>query len=69
MAPLAERNAIPRRDLDNALASVEVGKAGVETANARVESAQIDLGYCEIKAPISGRKINSDTKIATIFGA
>jgi membrane fusion protein (multidrug efflux system) len=54
LAPLAERNAIPRRDLDNALASVEVGKAGVETANARVESAQIDLGYCEIKAPISG---------------
>ena len=24
------------------------------TAKARVESAQLDLGYCEVKAPITG---------------
>ncbi len=54
LTPLAERRAIPQQDLDNALASVDVGKAGVVTAQARVESAQIDLGYCEIKAPITG---------------
>ena len=29
------------------LASVDVGEAGVVTAKARVESAQMDLGYCE----------------------
>lgn len=54
LAPLAERRAIPQQDLDNALASVDVGEAGVITAQARVESAQIDLGYCEVKAPITG---------------
>jgi len=54
LTPLAERRAIPQQDLDNALASVEVGQAGVETAKARVESAQLDLGYCEVKAPITG---------------
>jgi RND family efflux transporter MFP subunit len=54
LAPLAERKAIPQQDLDNAEASVEVGKAGVETASARVESAMIDLGYCDIKAPVAG---------------
>lgn len=54
LMPLAEKRAIPQQDLDNALASVDVGKAGVETAKARVESAQIDLGYCDIKAPVSG---------------
>ena len=54
LTPLAERRAIPQQDLDNALASVDVGEAGVVTAQARVESAQIDLGYCEIKAPITG---------------
>jgi membrane fusion protein (multidrug efflux system) len=54
LRPLAEKRAIPQQDLDNALAAVEVGKAGVETAKARVESAQIDLGYCDIKAPVSG---------------
>ena len=50
LRPLAERRAIPQQDLDNAEASVEVGRAGVETAVARVESAQL----CEIKAPVSG---------------
>ena len=54
LTPLAQRRAIPQQDLDNALASVDVGEAGVITAQARVESAQIDLGYCEVKAPITG---------------
>ncbi len=54
LRPLAEKRAIPQQDLDNALASVEVGNAGVETAKARVESAQLDLGYCDIKAPVTG---------------
>lgn len=54
LTPLAEKKAIPQQDLDNAQASVEVGKAGIETAQARVESAQLDLGYCDVKAPITG---------------
>ncbi len=54
LTPLASKRAIPQQDLDNALASVDLGKAGVITAEARVESAQIDLGYCEVKAPITG---------------
>lgn len=54
LEPLAGRKAIPQQDLDNARASVDVGEAGVITARARVESAQIDLGYCEVKAPITG---------------
>lgn len=54
LEPLFNKRAIPKQDLDNAIASVEVGKAGVTTAQARVESAQIDLGYCDVKAPITG---------------
>lgn len=54
LKPLAEKRAIPQQDLDNALAAVEVGKAGVESAKARVESAQLDLGYCDIKATVTG---------------
>ena len=54
LQPLAQKRAIPQQDLDNALASVDVGKAGVETAQARVQSAQLDLGYCEVKALASG---------------
>jgi membrane fusion protein (multidrug efflux system) len=33
---------------------VDVGKASVLSAQARVESATLDLGYCDIKAPVSG---------------
>jgi membrane fusion protein (multidrug efflux system) len=45
---------VPKQDLDNALASVDVGKASVLSAKARVESATIDLGYCDVRAPITG---------------
>ena len=54
LEPLAEKRAVPRQDLDNALASVDVGKAGVLSAKARVESATIDLSYCDVRAPITG---------------
>jgi membrane fusion protein (multidrug efflux system) len=54
LKPLAEKRAIPQQDLDNAEASVEVGKASVLSAKARLESMQLDLGYCDVSAPISG---------------
>ncbi len=54
LTPLADKHAVPQQDLDNALASVDVGKANVESAKARVESATIDLGYCYVNAPVTG---------------
>jgi membrane fusion protein (multidrug efflux system) len=54
LTPLAKAKAIPLQDLDNAIASVEVGKASVQSAEARVQSALIDLGYCDVTAPVSG---------------
>lgn len=54
LKPLAEKRAVPQQDLDNALASVDVGKANVLSAEARVQSATLDLGYCDVRAPISG---------------
>jgi RND family efflux transporter MFP subunit len=54
LTPLAKAKAVPQQDLDNALASVDVGKANVLSAEARVQAATIDLGYCEVKAPVTG---------------
>jgi len=54
LRPLAEKRAIPQQDLDNAIASVDVGNANVRSAEARVESAKLDLGYCDVKAPVAG---------------
>jgi membrane fusion protein (multidrug efflux system) len=68
LRPLAEKRAIPQQDLDNALAAVDVGKAGVETAKARVESALLDLGYCDIKAPVSGLIGGKQVSIGELVG-
>jgi membrane fusion protein (multidrug efflux system) len=54
LQPLAEKRAVPQQDLDNAVASVDVGKASVLSAKARMESMQLDLGYCDVRAPIAG---------------
>ena len=54
LKPLAEKRAVPQQDLDNALASVDVGKAAVFSAKARVESAMLDLSYCDVRAPMTG---------------
>src|SRR5262249_1094059 len=54
LTPLAEKRAVPQQDLDNALASVDVGKASVLTAKARVEAATLDVGYCDVRAPVTG---------------
>jgi len=54
LTPLAMKKAIPLQDLDNAVASVAVGLANVESAKAQLESATIDLGYCDVKAPVTG---------------
>ncbi len=54
LKPLAQKRAIPQQDLDNAEASVDVGKASVTSAQARVDAAELDLTYCTVKAPIAG---------------
>jgi membrane fusion protein, multidrug efflux system len=54
LTPLAAKRAIPQQDLDNAVASVDVGRANVLSAEARLEAAALDLSYCDIRAPMTG---------------
>jgi len=54
LKPLADKHAVPKQDLDNALASVDVGEASVFSAKARVEAAQLELSYCTNSAPTNG---------------
>lgn len=68
LEPLFKKRAIPQQDLDNAVASVEVGKAGVITAQAKVESAQLDLGYCDVKAPTTGLIGAAQVSIGELVG-
>lgn len=52
--PLAEINAVSKRDLDAAVADYEAAKARVEAEQAQVKYAQINLGYTRISSPIDG---------------
>ena len=53
--PLLEANAISKQDYVNAVASFKQADADVASARAAVTTAQINLGYASVTAPISGR--------------
>jgi membrane fusion protein (multidrug efflux system) len=52
--PLAEANAVSKKDLDDALGRVNTAAAAVEMARAEVDTAQLNVGYTTINAPVTG---------------
>jgi membrane fusion protein, multidrug efflux system len=52
--PLAKIGAVSQRELVAAQASFTSGKAMVESSQAALRNAKIELGYCNVVAPISG---------------
>ena len=46
---------VSQSDYDNALAAERSAAASVQAGKAAVDSAQINLGYATVRAPISGR--------------
>ncbi len=53
--PLVDANAISKQDYANAVAAQKQAEADRSAARAALRSAQINLGYAEVRAPISGR--------------
>jgi membrane fusion protein, multidrug efflux system len=53
--PLVEANAISKQDYANAVAAEKQAQADVAAQRASVQTAQINLGYADVTAPISGR--------------
>lgn len=52
---LAPERFISQSDLDNALAAERSANASVQAAQSAVQSADINLGYATVRAPIAGR--------------
>lgn len=52
--PLAKINAVSQRELVSTKAQYEASIAKVQTAEAALDNAKIELGYCSVTAPISG---------------
>jgi len=48
-------NGVSKQDADNAVASADQAKAAVVAGRGAVNSAQVNLGFTRIRAPISGR--------------
>ena len=63
-----EKQLISTQDLDNALASERSTAAAVKQAQADVESAQLDLGYATVTAPIAGRAGRSQVTEGALVG-
>ena len=53
--PLVEANAISQQDFINAVAAQKAAEADVAAARAALQTAQINLGYASVTAPIAGR--------------
>ncbi len=68
LTALAAQKAVPQKDLDTAVATKEANEANVASAEARVKSAELDLGYCDVKAPIAGRIGAKQVSIGTLVG-
>jgi len=52
--PLAQQNAMSQADLDKAQGEFDASNAAVFSAQAKVEQAELNLGYTTIRSPVTG---------------
>jgi membrane fusion protein (multidrug efflux system) len=65
---LFEQKLVSTRDRDAAIAAAESGTASVAAAEAALKSAELDLSYTSVRAPISGltsREVRSEGSLVT----
>ncbi len=52
--PLFEKNAVSQSRRDEAVSGFEVAQANLQSAQSQLRMAQLDLGYTDVRAPITG---------------
>lgn len=62
---LAQRNATPIVTLNNAQTSVNVSRATAESSRAQLENLKVQRGFCDVRAPISGRISMANVKVGS----
>ena len=65
---LLEKNAGSKQALDSAQATQRVATAQLQSAQAQLERARIDLGYTEIRSPIDGRIGRASATVGNMVG-
>jgi multidrug efflux system membrane fusion protein len=62
-------NAISKRDFDDRANGALEATANVKAAEAALESAEVDLGYTKINAPVDGRMSRAEQTVGNIVAA
>ncbi len=52
--PLADQNAVSKKDLDDAIGNEQTARAAVLTAQGNMRQAELNLGYATIQSPLTG---------------
>jgi len=63
--PLAARNALSQKDLDDSIGQEKAAAAAVEEAKANVITAKLNLGYTTITTPVSGLSSFAKRQVGT----
>ncbi len=66
--PLAKINAVSKSDLDAARANYQAALSYVKAMESNLKFAKINLGYCWVKAPISGLIGKTNARIGEFVG-
>jgi membrane fusion protein, multidrug efflux system len=62
-------NAVSKQDLEDAVAALAQAEADIQANKASVQTAQINLAYTQVKAPITGRIGKSDVTVGALVTA
>ncbi|CCB91928.1 Efflux pump periplasmic linker BepD [Waddlia chondrophila 2032/99] len=63
--PLAEQDAVSKKDLDDAIGSEKAAQAAVLAAAGTVDEAQLNLGYATIYSPLKGLASKTDKQVGS----
>lgn len=66
--PLAEKNAVSQKDLDDNIGAELSGQAAVTSAKAQLEEAQLNLGFTRITSPVAGIAGIAKAQIGNLVG-
>jgi membrane fusion protein (multidrug efflux system) len=66
--PLAEKNAVSKKDLDDAVGAELSSRASVESAKAQLEEARLNLGFTRVTSPVTGIAGIAKAQIGNLVG-
>ena len=66
--PLAEQNAVSKKDLDDAVGNESSARSAYDASKAALEKAQLDLGFTKILSPINGIAGLAKAQIGNLVG-